>query len=107
VTIEPTDFQGGHLAIARRLSALRERPVFGRVAAGSPLELVHPDGTRVRAWVVDLSTDQLEVYGRGDDETVYLIVDDPLFRLRIAPQQTDTDAPPGTEVWLLGDPHVD
>jgi hypothetical protein len=107
LTVQPTDFQGGHLSVARRLSELRDRPAFGRVASGSPLELVRPDATRVRAWVVDLSTDQFELYGRGDDETVYEIFHDPLFCLRVAPRQTEADAPPGTEIWLVGNPAAD
>ena len=104
LTVQPTDFQGGHLCIARPLSACSGRPAFCDLAAGSPLEFVRPDGSRVRAWVVDFSTDQIEVYARGDDGTVFWIQCDPLYRLQVAPRATEWDAPPGTEVWLLGTP---
>jgi hypothetical protein len=107
LTVQPTDLQGGYLCIARRLSACEGQPAFARLAAGSPLELVRPDGTPGRAWVVDFSTDQIQVYGRDHDGTVFLIKGDPLYRLRVGPRLTDFDAPPGTEIWLLGDPPAD
>jgi hypothetical protein len=103
-TLQPTDFQGGRLAIRLPLSAMRGRPGFGQLGAGSPLELVRADGSRRRAWVIDLSTDEYSVYDRGDDGTLYEIRCDPLFRLQVAPRLTDWDAPPGTEIWLLADP---
>jgi hypothetical protein len=67
------------------------------------LELVRQDGTRLRAWVVDLSTEDIWVFARGDDETVvYEAMDNPLFRVRVSPPLTNWDAPPGTEIWLVG-----
>jgi hypothetical protein len=102
LTIGKSDIQGGRVVIGRRLSELHD-PAFGRLTSGSPLELVRLDGTRRRVWVVDFSTDQIEVYGRGDDGTVYMMKDDPVYRLQMSPHMTESDAPPGTEVWLLGE----
>src|SRR5262249_52618010 len=107
LTVQPADFQQGRLTPELRLSDFGDNPALGRIAAGSPLELVRPDGTRIRAWVVDLSTEDIWVFARGGDETVYEGMDNPLFRIRVSPPLTDWDAPPGTEIYQVGESIAD
>jgi len=104
LTVRSGDFLNGRLTPGIRLSEFGDRPALGQLAAGIPLELVRPDGTRIRAWVVELSTEDVRVFARADDGTLYEAMDNPLFRVRVAPALTDWDAPRGTEIWLLGEP---
>lgn len=107
LTVQLGDVRNGYFFFDRRWSEFHECPALGAIRKGSRLEFVRADGRRTQSDVIDVRAVDEGEPDRSDDGTWYTIVDNnPMTRVRLSPLQTDRDAPPGTQVWLLDEPAV-